>query len=81
MAVTLATGLNRLDVPLTAIAATLWGYVTDKNTGQPIVGALVQVGDIASGYTGSDGKYTISGIPVGTYTIQVSASGYQTVII
>lgn len=81
MPVTLATGLNRLDVSLTAIAAALEGYITDQDTGQPIAGALVKVGDVASGYSGSDGKYMISNIPVGTYTIQISASGYQTAII
>jgi hypothetical protein len=81
MPVTLATGLNRLDVSLIAISAALEGYITDKDTGQPVAGALVQVGDVASGYSGSDGKYSVSGIPVGTYTIQVSAPGYQTLII
>jgi protocatechuate 3,4-dioxygenase beta subunit len=81
MPVTLVAGLNRLDISLISIASTLWGYVTDKNTNQPIVGALVQVGDVASGYTDSDGKYTISNIPPGTYSIQISATGYQTVTI
>jgi protocatechuate 3,4-dioxygenase beta subunit len=81
MPVTLTTGLNRFDVSLISIASTLWGYVTDKNTNQPIAGALVQVGDVASGYTDNDGKYTISSIPPGTYSIQISATGYQTVTI
>jgi hypothetical protein len=52
------------------------GLVTDtKNT--PIVGARVSAG---SGYdnTNADGVYEISnGLPTGTYTVDVSAAGYQ----
>jgi len=81
MPVTLTTGLNRLDISLIPIGSTLWGYVTDKNTNQPIAGASVQVGNVASGYTDSDGKYTIPSIPPGTYSVQISAAGYQTVTI
>jgi outer membrane receptor for ferrienterochelin and colicins len=83
MPVTLATGLNTLDISLTAIVITaaLEGYITDQDTGQPIAGARVQVGDVASVLSGSDGKYLIPDIPAGTYTIQISAPGYQTVII
>jgi len=59
----------------------LTGVVADKDTAAPVSGATVQFGGHASGFagdyaatTGTDGKYTISGILPGTYP-KVSASG------
>jgi hypothetical protein len=51
------------------------GIVTDVSTGNPIEGAQVTVGgDSVS--SNSSGGYSIE-LPVGTYTITVSASGYE----
>ncbi|PKO14970.1 MAG: hypothetical protein CVU39_12915 [Chloroflexi bacterium HGW-Chloroflexi-10] len=50
------------------------GQVTNAATGAPIVGAVAR----SNGYeslTGSDGRYVLT-LPVGTYTVEVSAYGY-----
>jgi hypothetical protein len=50
--------------------------VTDASTGQPVTGATV----IAPGLSvtsGSDGGYTLGGLPAGSYQVSVSGYGYQ----
>ena len=56
--------------------ANLSGRVTDKSGG--IGGALVTAGDY-SGYTDASGYYSLQGLAVGTYTIRVTATGYDDV--
>jgi hypothetical protein len=61
--------------------ATTTGTVTDP-TGAVIAGAHVTLTDAGTGtsFTGttnSDGIYTIPGLPVGTYTLTISQSGFQ----
>ena len=58
-------------VPTGAIA----GVVTDASTSQPISGALVTDGT-RTGLSGGDGRYLISGVPAGTYSVTAGASGY-----
>lgn len=59
---------------------TLSGTVTDKETGDPISGASVTVSrnDVqkASASTAADGSFSMT-LSEGTYTLSVSASGYQ----
>ena len=60
---------------LTGLNGSLAGRVTDANTGSPVSDALVD----AEGYTaftGPDGRYLIDTLPVGAYTVTVSAYGY-----
>lgn len=57
--------------------ANLSGYVTD-NTGLAIQGVSVKVLGY-SATTNSSGYYGLSDLPVGTYTVTFSKSGYQTV--
>jgi iron complex outermembrane receptor protein len=53
------------------------GRVADAN-GQPIAQATVRIVEIQrSGKTGEDGRYTIGQMPAGTYSVAVTAIGYQ----
>jgi murein tripeptide amidase MpaA len=62
-------------------AAPLWGYVTDAVTGQPIDALISYVGvNFSNGEvnpTGRFGRYNAY-IPAGTYTLSVTAPGYET---
>jgi extracellular elastinolytic metalloproteinase len=66
---------------------TLTGTVTMQDGGAPAAGARVEIGGHNSGLssdlaatTGSDGKYTISGVPNGTYPyVFVGGNGYDRV--
>lgn len=57
------------------------GFIQDANTLAPIAGAnvvILQGGvPVASALTQSDGSYSISGLPVGSYVIQASANNFQ----
>jgi len=53
------------------------GKVTDAVSGEPIVGVnVLVVGTTRGATTDIDGKYTIIGIPIGTYTVRASQVGY-----
>jgi hypothetical protein len=73
------TGLGTPD-GVTGLAYTpvgsVTGTVTDASTGQTIGGATVSTAGL-SVTTGSDGTYTLSGLPAGTVSLSVSAYGYQ----
>ncbi|MDW8465282.1 MAG: TonB-dependent receptor [Chloroherpetonaceae bacterium] len=63
----------------TALAqtVTLSGYVRDAKTGEELVGATVQLKEIARGTaTNANGYYAITAEP-GTYTVIVRSIGYQ----
>lgn len=66
-----------------AQSASLKGTVTDKVTGEPVAFAGIQVKDrdaiVAFGQTDFDGKYNISPVDPGTYTIVCSVMNYSTV--
>lgn len=56
------------------------GTVTDKETGDPITGASVEVvGTALDGMADPDGKYFIPSVPSGKYTLKFTAIGYETV--
>ena len=65
-----------VDLTLTPLPGTISGKVTDSVTGDPIAGATLTVDGISAA-TNSSGGYTISDVPAGTYTVKVSADGYQ----
>jgi hypothetical protein len=52
------------------------GTVTDSSTGKPVAGAAVSAPGFSVS-TGSDGSYTLAGLPPGSYQVSVSAYGYQ----
>jgi hypothetical protein len=59
------------------VSYTVSGTVTDKDTEEPIVGAMVIIkGTGWSATTEDDGSYSISDVEAGTYDITASKSGY-----
>lgn len=60
-------------------AASINGKVTDKNTGELLVGCTVYIEELKKGtVTGFDGSYLIRDIAPGNYTIRCSFIGYET---
>ena len=63
----------------------LKGIVTEKRTGEPLISCNVVVkqnGEIIGGArTDFDGVYTIKGLAKGTYNVEVSYMGYNTVVL
>ena len=54
------------------------GLVVDAKTKEPIPGAVVVLlGTTIGANTDMDGRYTISNVPVGTYTVQARMMGYE----
>jgi outer membrane protein OmpA-like peptidoglycan-associated protein len=58
--------------------ANLLGKVSDAESGKGIAGAVVSIEGVTSTTTDNDGIYRIENVPVGTYTVKVSAIDYQT---
>ena len=55
------------------------GKVTDKTTGEPLIGANIFLDGTSRGtVTDIDGKYVIPNVPEGTYTVKASYIGYKT---
>ena len=53
------------------------GTVTDKDSGQPLVGVNVVVeGTTMGAASGADGSYSVSGVPDGSYTVTAKYIGY-----
>lgn len=62
--------------PVIAGAQTLRGKVTDKDTGEPLIGARVQIEGLEGGtVTDLDGAFSIK-LDKGTYTLRISYTGY-----
>jgi hypothetical protein len=59
-----------------AQTGSITGTVTDAATGDPVAGASVSLPGLQV-TTGSDGSYTLAGLPAGSYQVDVSAYGYQ----
>ncbi len=51
--------------PATAVEGTLWGLVTNFETGDPADGAFVQVGTLDAVYSDGNGYYVVTMIPAG----------------
>lgn len=60
-----------------ATVGKITGVITDAQTKEPLVGVSVSiVGTTMGASTDQDGRYTILNVPVGTYTVRMSAVGY-----
>ena len=56
------------------------GKVTDRETGEPLVGATVAIDGTSLGATtNQDGEYIILSVPPGIYAVKASYVGYQSV--
>lgn len=78
--ITLHEGTNELNVGLTPIPppmASLYGVVTDAETGYALGGVKVSLDGLVT-YTDSLGRYTFDGLTPGTYTITFEKEGYET---
>jgi thermitase len=53
------------------------GTVTDAKTKKALGGATVDCGSAGSATTATDGSYTITDVPVGSYSCTASATGYR----
>ncbi len=81
LALTLLVALAALGAPrlIEAQTGSLTGIVTEKETGQPIEGATVLVqGTQLGALTTANGRYTILGIPPGSYNVIARRIGYGT---
>ena len=57
----------------------LQGKITDKATGESIIGATVVIPDLKMGAVSDvNGKYILNHLPKGTYLVQISYLGYAT---
>jgi hypothetical protein len=57
------------------------GILIDRETQKPIIEADVKILDIDKHVlTGDDGKFEFRNIPLGTYRLQASCTGYETVV-
>ncbi len=66
---------------LASVTGKISGMVVDEITGEPIVGATIQVVGTEIGTTTDvDGEYFIMNIPSGSYDISVSFLGYEKVV-
>ena len=67
-----------LVVSVSVFAGELRGIVVEKYTQNPLGGAtVVVVGGSIQTATDSDGRFSISDVPAGEYTIQASMKGYE----
>ena len=71
--------LTGCEVELPETMGSIYGIVSDMETGEPVRGASVMLspGNQTS-VTGSDGHYEFANLEAGYYKLQVSANGYNT---
>jgi hypothetical protein len=69
-------------IPLSGSAfTTIKGVVTDLSSGTSLTGATVTLNTSETTTTGVDGSYSFGSLAVATYSIIVSKSGYQTIMV
>ena len=61
-------------------SATIKGNVSDKVSGEPLVGAVIMLHGTQFGTTvGLDGSYTIHNIPAGEYDLEIMLTSFETI--
>lgn len=66
--------------PYSYAAGKITGRVTDRQTGEALIGANVFIRELAVGArTDNDGEYVIINVPPGTYNLTASFIGYESV--
>lgn len=59
----------------------VYGLITDSETGEPLALAHVKLSPLNSGsVSDEDGRYELSPVPQGLYSLQISSLGYNSVI-
>ncbi|MDR1610743.1 MAG: carboxypeptidase-like regulatory domain-containing protein, partial [Candidatus Symbiothrix sp.] len=67
-----------LAITLSAKTGTVTGIISDKKTGEGIIGASVLIENTNKGaVTDIDGKFSIDGIAAGKYKVKISYLSYQ----
>lgn len=77
--------VSTVNFSLSPNPATITGTIINEATGEPIVGAAIEVrildlngNQIAATFSDTNGTYTIQNLAPGTYTVVVSAPDFQT---
>ena len=69
------------EILLSGTTGKLSGRVTDKTTGDPLIGVNVMVeGTVLGAATDSEGSFFILQLPPGSYNVRFSMIGYQTLV-
>lgn len=82
MTIILSEGANELNVAMVPIpppVANLYGIVTDADTGYPLGGVKVTIDGLVA-YTNASGAYAFEGLDPGSYMIEFSKDGYETLV-
>lgn len=53
------------------------GFVTDSQSGEPLLEAVIDVAGQATVTTNANGYYRLAGLPAGSYDLSISGGGYQ----
>ncbi|BCB03802.1 carboxypeptidase regulatory-like domain-containing protein [Bacillus sp. KH172YL63] len=78
-----ADEIRTINVPLSRFPASVYGRVTNSITGEPIANVQLTVTipgsdlPIQTTYTDELGRYTLVGLPPGTYVLIASTQGYE----
>lgn len=71
------TLIGKSDGSVRKKASQVSGRITDAKTGEPVIGAIVQVNNLPKGsVTNVQGRYSLS-LEAGFYTLKVSSVGYE----
>ena len=66
---------------MTAMAGTIKGTITDKQTREPLTGATVQIAGTTQGAIADmDGNYSLD-VKDGTYTLYIKYVGYKDIVL
>jgi hypothetical protein len=68
--------------PLEPLAGSIHGKMTDAETGAPLAGGqVVAVNTVLGAVADQNGRFEISGVPVGSYSLRMSYIGYTPAMI